>query len=355
MKKTIITFTIICASLVAFSQKIELKGKVDKRAELMSIVFRLAGAEEFINNNIPSYSKAIDSCFEPYKNHPIVDYIKKLREADGVYYNAVMSMAVHLEINNDAISFSKDVAENSVESRWKKEKIEKFVELLNDFYVTSKFDAFYSSQQALFAKTEENFNAVLSQGNFSWLNDFFGTKPTGTFIVIISLSNGSNNYGANKISKNGIEDFYSFNGSWKTDSLGQPIFDRGLIFVCFHELCHCYINPIVDKHFNQMSVSADTLFEKVKDRMTQQAYNLSKIMMYELLNRSITIPFLRSLSNNDPAKEKSYFDYEKSNGFVWIEKTTQKMIEYSENRSKYTTMDAFMPEITKYLAKLAEE
>ena len=51
----------------------QLTCKVDERMELTSIVFRVAGIEEFTNDNIPEYAKAIDSWFGKYKSHKLID------------------------------------------------------------------------------------------------------------------------------------------------------------------------------------------------------------------------------------------------------------------------------------------
>ena len=50
------TFTVIAL----FSQNRAVQAKVDERTELLSIIFRLAEAKEYMNDNIPSYAKEID-------------------------------------------------------------------------------------------------------------------------------------------------------------------------------------------------------------------------------------------------------------------------------------------------------
>src|ERR1051326_6797911 len=70
--------------------------KVDQRVELMSIIARLAGYGEYVNNSFKLYANDVDSYFEKYKQHPAVQFAIKIRESNGIGFDAVMTMAVHL-------------------------------------------------------------------------------------------------------------------------------------------------------------------------------------------------------------------------------------------------------------------
>lgn len=70
---------------------------VDARVELMAIIFRLAGNPEYNQTELPAYAKAIDEHFAAYRNHPAVKLAAQLRSTDGVSYDAVMSLAIHVE------------------------------------------------------------------------------------------------------------------------------------------------------------------------------------------------------------------------------------------------------------------
>jgi hypothetical protein len=70
---------------------------VDPRIELFSIVFRLAGNNEYTQGRVPSYLDAIDRYFAPYRDHPAVKLARELAETDGVGFNAPMNLAVRLD------------------------------------------------------------------------------------------------------------------------------------------------------------------------------------------------------------------------------------------------------------------
>ena len=70
----------------------------------------------------------------------------------GIAYDAPMSLAVHLQIIDGKISFIQNVKKNSLDSRWRMLNLSRFLELLNDFYTTSKFHDFFESQSNLISK-----------------------------------------------------------------------------------------------------------------------------------------------------------------------------------------------------------
>src|SRR5437868_14461768 len=70
--------------------------RADLRIELMSIVARLAGYEEYSSNEFKQYVGDVNRHFEKYKQHPAIQFAAKIRGSNGIGYDAVMSMAVHL-------------------------------------------------------------------------------------------------------------------------------------------------------------------------------------------------------------------------------------------------------------------
>lgn len=124
--------SIVLISILNFSQE-KLSPKVDERVEIVSIVFRLAGAEEYSQDDNKKYTEEIKTYFEPYKNSEIIEFIKDNRNKNGLGYDAVMSMALHLSLNNGKFSLIKE-KENSLEKRWNKVDVGQFVSLLNTFY-----------------------------------------------------------------------------------------------------------------------------------------------------------------------------------------------------------------------------
>lgn len=86
MKKILLIALIFCWIIPCAAQ---LRATVDERIELTSIVFRIAEIPEYMNNNVPDYALSIDRWFQPYKNHPFIAFIKKMRTQNRIKYAAV--------------------------------------------------------------------------------------------------------------------------------------------------------------------------------------------------------------------------------------------------------------------------
>ena len=77
---------------------------VNEQYEFTSIVWRLAGAEEYNQCNIKAYADAIDVYFAPYKNDTLINYCKQIRRQNGVSFDAIAKSTSFLVLNNDSIS-----------------------------------------------------------------------------------------------------------------------------------------------------------------------------------------------------------------------------------------------------------
>ena len=120
-------FSIFILSFIAFTANAITQTSrpiVDERLELSSIVFRLAGAEEYVCDGVPQYMKEIDEYFAPYKDHKLISYIRTtLREQQEIGYDAVASSAFYLKIENGRVGIADEakLAEYlEREKRWNK-------------------------------------------------------------------------------------------------------------------------------------------------------------------------------------------------------------------------------------------
>ena len=84
--KQILIFFLVVFSAATFSQKNIVKAKVSEKTELLSIIFRLAEAEEYTWNDVKSYNNDIDEYFSEFRNHNVIKLAKKVRKINGVGY-----------------------------------------------------------------------------------------------------------------------------------------------------------------------------------------------------------------------------------------------------------------------------
>src|SRR5438067_9799937 len=78
------------------AQSKELRIGVDRRVELIAIIFKLAGNEEFGPTHLPQYSADIDRFFGPQRNHEAVTLARGLRDRYGVAQSRVMAIPIRL-------------------------------------------------------------------------------------------------------------------------------------------------------------------------------------------------------------------------------------------------------------------
>ena len=113
---------------------------VDERFELLSLVFRLAGREEY-NDNFTEYQQKLVSEFDGFKEHKAVKYAAKL----PLGYDAVFRYSVHIYKRGESYVLIDDIESLVDDGRWTKKSAAEFLSLLNEFYSDSNFAAFYQS------------------------------------------------------------------------------------------------------------------------------------------------------------------------------------------------------------------
>jgi len=345
MKRLFLNFILITITFIVNAQQITTK--VDERVELMCVVFRLAEAREYVNDNIPKYTGIVDVHFLPHKNHELIEYTQRLRGVYGIGYNAPMSLAAHLQIENGKVKLNSNFNKNQIEYRWHQDSLPKYIDLLNDFYQKTEFDKFFQSNADFYAKSEQNFKTHITDNvNFTWFENFFGTKTPEQFILVLGLLNGGNNYGANTESLDGLEEIYSIIGC-RSDSLGMPQYSPGATSIVAHEFNHSFCNPLIHKFYLELYPHAQTFFSLVETEMRQQRYGTVRTYLSETLVRASELKYRVEHSDNPSKIEKRGLCSEISSGFLWVDTLYHLLSFYEKNRDKYPTLEIFMPEIVK--------
>jgi len=327
------------------AQNIKISAKVDERTELLSIVFRLAEAEEYSGNGFPVYIDKVNEYFTNYKGHKIVSFSQEMRNKYGVAYDAVMNMAVHLKVENGKISLIEDIVSQKIDDRWRADSISRFLELLNDFYKETNFHNFFEQQKEIREVAEQNFQNITEKVDFEWFEKFFGEQPNENFNLIISLSN-SGHYGVSVEFPNKKREVFSIISIDETDSLGMPIFEDWTVETIIHEFCHSFCNTLIDKNFNSLQRKGEKFFKLQRMQMKYMAYGSAKIMLYETLVRACVIKYGESHGKNEK-NIMQQIRLQRNAGFMWIENLFLELKKYDNNRDKYPTLNSFMPEIVK--------
>jgi len=350
MKKTFLIILLFTNSFAFFAQEIYEKPVVDERVELMSTVFRLVGTPEYVSVWLPMYTYEVDKYFEKYKDHPLIEYSTKLLKEYGVWYNAVAQFSIFLEIQNGKIDFRKDIKIESLDERWHRDSIPKYLDLLNDFYTTTKFNDFFVQNEHIRKVAEENYaKDVTDKVDFDWFKRFFGILPEKKLQIIISLLNGGSNYGTKLIYNDDTEEYYVIMGSWMSDKDGFPIYeDRSGDFInmLIHEISHPFSNPFLNKYKEEMMKNSNIYYGWFEEKVRSMGYGNPDVFIYEAFVRACAIHY--GIATNVPKHRTNLsIAQEIDNGFLWLPQLLEAFKKY-EGDTIYKTFYDFMPEIIKF-------
>lgn len=81
-------------TLPTFAQE-PVKAHFDECLDLMSVVWRLTGANEYNLCMAEQYSKEVDATFGEFRDHPVVQLAQKYRSQSGISYDAVAAYGLH--------------------------------------------------------------------------------------------------------------------------------------------------------------------------------------------------------------------------------------------------------------------
>lgn len=172
MKKCMILFALLMGCLWAKAQSVV--PQVNENVELMSILSRMAGFQEYHMDMAGQYIKDMDSYFKDNTVHPAVGYMQALRNKYGISFDAVMSMAIHLDNRNGTLSLIEEEIP-TLDKRWKEVDKGEFLSHLNNFYKETKFNAFFKAHKSLYEKGIKSYqDNVVNHFDIDWYPRFYG-------------------------------------------------------------------------------------------------------------------------------------------------------------------------------------
>lgn len=318
--------------------------EVNECYELVSVIFHMNGASEYNNKAVEAYHTKQDEYFAPYEEHPVMALAKLARDKNGVSYDAVADMGVHMEIVDGEVKLKEGIRKKDIDSRWGK-YLNDFVEEANSFYKESKFHDFFVSNTEFYNETVNRFRKHVEAIDYNWFETYYGVKPEYEFAVIVGF-NQVGNFGPSVTQKDIGKTVYSINGIWETDSLGIPLFMGDYTGLLIHEFSHSFCNKLIDAHYKKMKKVSKPLFDLVENKMERQAYGNDKTMLYEILVRASVIKYYQSHKDGETVNDKLIdraIQSEYANGFLWIKDLVNLLDTYQEG--EYKSLEAFMPEI----------
>ena len=353
MKKILITLLIAVCSINVFAEQNPAlnKPEIDKRTELLSIVFRLAGNDEYNRKYFKLYTDRIEQYFRKYESHGLVEYTRSLVSKYGIGYDAPMSLAAHLDNNLD---IRKEVTLDYIDRRWNNVDLKKYILLLKEFSKDTKFDKFFEDNADLYVEAKRQFMPIYDNIDMEWFANFFGEGASDTYYIINGLSNGGHNYGASVLLKDGGKENYSVMGLRYVSDGGMPRFSKdSYLPILIHEFSHAFVNHLNEKYSDILKERGKELFSIVGESMAKQAYPSWQIMMNEALVRAAVIKYEIDHKAGQQRINMAV-KYEISRSFLWIKELVSVLQEYDKQRDRYPTLDSYMPKIAEAYTDIAK-
>ena len=345
---------VLIAILIAFSlqacaqEKVVLeKPTVDKKVELLSIVFRLAEKQEYSYIGLKPYVGRIEQYFEKYKNHELIQFTKSIISENGIAYDGPMWMAFHLDDNLELLADVKDVWQH--DPRWTKENTGKFIPLLQKFYKDTRFDEFFKDNTDLYADAVKRFTVIYEQVDLDWLYSFYGKEESSDiYLIKIGLGVWGNCYGVNVDYNSGIRKIYAIMGVWSLDNAGLPVFSKiPDLPILMHEFCHPFTDNLTEKNKESFKESGEKIYSVVKNVINAEAYPSWEVFLDEALTQASTIKYMKD-HHFEQSEIESLTKWMKEDfGFFWIEELIAELESYDRQRAKYPTLESYMPKLAE--------
>lgn len=336
-------------ALVVVARAQELRAEVDPRVELMSILFRLAGNQEYNQCRVPLYDQAIDRYFAPYRDREAVQLARSL----GVGFEAPMKIAAYVR---DVDTLGERVPFDSpgvhLYEKWDAGKARAFLSAARRFAAETQFEDFLQSQQPLYEVTNERLQAFLREkADLAWFNRFFGRPGPAAFAIVPGLANGAPSYAARMTDESGAQEIYAIPGVSKVDAEGLPVFDSDWGVTMAHEIADTYAGPAITKFAAGMERAAGQIYEAVAPAMRRQSYGTWRIMLSESLARAATIEYV--MEHEGPQAARVLIAKENSRSFFWMSGLVDLLDAYRKDRAQYPTFESFMPLVVGFFNNVA--
>lgn len=334
MKKIILIISALLYFQFSFAF---LPAKVDKRFELTSIMFALAGVPEYCQCAIPSYLQDIKTYFEPYEQTVPINYIRKLHQLHNIGYDAVSTIASMLEITNGEIQLQRQYAIHDIEeydSRWTSDLLTDYIFMLNQFYTESDFQNFWETHTELYNMYEKQMNVVLQSISDEWIKTFYGKQDASKLQTYICLNNGPHNYAV----RDGILIGVLPNRNGNVEQL----------FTILHEVGHHYSNSLLKPYWPQMEDAANRMYPYIKDMMIKSSYANAQISLLEGINNLFTLMYFKEHDESNVMFRWHLKNYTEK-GFIWLPYAVKFMANFYADRQRYPCIRDFIPQLVAFI------
>lgn len=334
----------------------QIRVEVSEAVELMSILARTAGNKEYNMDMAGQYTKDTEVWFAPYKQHAAVVCFQNLRDQYGISYDAVMSMAIHLDIDGGKVKFLGEQAD--LEKRWSNVDIDDFIDKLNTFYTDTRFHNFFEQHRMFYDEGLKEYEAnVMTYFHQEWYARFYGTAPTDRFRIVIGFTCGGGNYGPSRQLPGQPREAYAICGYYINPQTGKPYGEgANMATTLIHEFNHSFVNPLLNNETNAslIATTGQKLHKFSAYAMERQAYSDWQTVINESIVRAAVILYMLD-QDFDQKQVLNELANQVCRSFNWMPELVASLRYYAAHRDQYPTLNDYYPEIARSLSKYIED
>lgn len=302
---------------------------IDERLELVCTVFRLAGAQEYINYQLYDYISEVDSFVRDSRNHPIVSFIKENREKFNFAYSIAAKSALMVRIVNGTIVYDNawnidKTFNGEYEDCWTEDIFREYVRLLDDFYQTSNFHHFFVDHTQYYKRIVEESAKAVTKIDVPVLERYF-QKRIFPIDLYLGVSTGKNNY-----SIPGIKDQKHWNKHLaivigiEDECNDIPSLSSNQLYSIIHEVSHFFVSPLIDTTYQNYSSEMEDVFSLIKNEMSPLGYGSARSVTGEWINEIFTLRYFLATAEEHNIDE--YIAENEERGLIWFGKSVNETI-----------------------------
>jgi len=283
---------------------------VDERFELLALIFRLAGREEYNDyyggiSIATEYTQKLNSTFESFKDHPAVTFVA----SSGYWGGTPFSWAIHLKEDGSGL------ISNTVSLGGNLNIVRQFLPLVKNFHETTDFRTFFEDNIPYYVSETEWFTQEsYSKIDMEWFERF--TDLSNLKLPTISPSTGVWSYSAQTEGK-------------KVHCLIDLYFKNNRSTTIVHEYAHSWTTPLASEWY-----ATNAQFRQWVDESIPFAYDPSYANAYQMRNEYVTRAYdiLYFIEHGEQSYADRAINNEIGRGFIYLREVIDLVIEYEANK-----------------------
>ena len=317
---------------------------VDYKVELLGLLITLSDEKELypskFNFNVTndSYIKELEEKFRHLKSHRTVQKFFYLKEKYYLHYEKPIELALSLDDNFEFKDESNYKFKDNIE-------IKEFCKELKELSEEINFQNFYELHKKTYMSWIETMSPTYSEYNakeaiVSYCGERYKNYKFYTNLIPFETSGG---YGI--LLKEEAHNCLRARRFAKDNNLFYIENSTTYLFTSIHEYLHSIINPITTK-YNIFNYETDYLYDKENPL---PGYGNDFCMINETIIRAMTIRIFYLLTGIDKTEE---LNIDEEYGFKYVKIVYDKLLEYENNRDKYSDIDMFYTEIVNLILEV---